>query len=134
MAATVSAKIAAPGLRTISGATTAGSSHTPYMKAWAGGNAVNAVPVAAHNRFHAQKTTPKAAPRTAVTTMSTVRQRLRPGCGSAISDDERTACSAMSPPDSLRRHDPDQVRGSAVSRTLSAEALPCRFLLLWPED
>src|SRR3954469_26048183 len=126
MAATVSAKIAAPGLRTISGATTAGSSHTPYMTAWAGGNAVNAVPVAAHSRFHAQKTTPKATPRTAVTTMSTVRQRLLPDCGSTDSD-ERTACSAMSPPDSLRRHDPDQVRGSAVSRTLSAEALPCRM-------
>ncbi len=30
-------------------------------------------------------------------------------------------------PDFLRRHDPDQVRGSAVSRTLSAPvALPCR--------
>ena len=28
--------------------------------------------------------------------------------------------------DSLRRHDPDQVRGSAVARTLSALALPCR--------
>src|SRR3954469_8954553 len=96
------------------------------MSAWAGGNAVNAVPVAAHSRFHAQKTTPKATPRTAVTTMSTVRQRLLPDCGSTDSD-ERTACSAMSPPDSLRRHDPDQVRGSAVSRTLSAEALPCRM-------
>src|SRR6266508_3890502 len=28
--------------------------------------------------------------------------------------------------DSLRWHDPDQVRGSAVARTLSALALPCR--------
>src|SRR5688500_18831796 len=80
-------------------------------------------------RFHAQKTTPKATPRTAVTTMSTVRQRL--GGASIPVDGGRTACSAMIPPDSLRRHDPDQVRGSAVSRTLSAEALPCRFLLLW---
>ena len=29
-------------------------------------------------------------------------------------------------PDSLRRCEPDQVRGSAVARTLSAGALPCR--------
>src|SRR3954470_6204048 len=125
MAATVSAKIAAPGLRTISGATAPGSSHTPYMTAWAGGNAVNAVPVATHSRFHAQKTTPKATPSTAVTTMSTVRQRAPPG--RSETDDGRTACSAMLPPDSLRRHDPDQVRGSAVDRTLSAGALPCRM-------
>src|SRR5919112_1591347 len=96
------------------------------MAAWAGGKAVKAAPVAAHSRFHAQKTTPKATPRTAVTTMSTVRQRMPEDAD----DDGRTACSAMIPPDSLRRHDPDQVRGSAVSRTLSAEALPCRFLLL----
>src|SRR3954451_24445983 len=85
-------------------------------------------------RFHAQKTTPKATPMTAVTTMSTVRHRatgpgpepVPPGCDDG-DDDGRTACSAMSPPDSLRRHDPDQVRGSAESRTLSAEALPCRM-------
>src|SRR3954453_15624859 len=38
--------------------------------------------------------------------------------------DERPARPWL-PPDSLRRHDPDQVRGSAGSRTLSAEALPC---------
>src|SRR5690348_3828118 len=75
IAATSSANRPAPGLRTTSGASTAGSSHTPYMNAWAGGNAANAAPVAAHSRFHAQKTTPKATPRTAVTTMSTVRQR-----------------------------------------------------------
>src|SRR6478735_724657 len=81
-------------------------------------------------RFHAQKTTPKATPRTAVTTMSTVRQRVPAAAGSVASDGGRTAESAMIPPDSLRRHDPDQVRGSAVARTLSAEALPCRFLLL----
>src|SRR3954471_9608189 len=84
-------------------------------------------------RFHAQKTTPKATPRTAVTTMSTVRQRPTGAdpdpapAGDDDDDDGRTACSAMSPPDSLRRHDPDQVRGSAESRTLSAEALPCRM-------
>src|SRR3954468_10902832 len=130
MAAISSANRPAPGLRTTSGARTAGISQTPYMKAWPGGKAAKAGPVPAQSRPQAQKTTPKAAPRTAVTTMSTVRQRLPPGCGSTDSDDERTACSAMSPPDSLRRHDPDQVRGSAVSRTLSAEALPCRFLLL----
>src|SRR6476620_8301129 len=82
-------------------------------------------------RFHAQKTTPKATPRTAVTTMSTVRQRAPARAGPGTSwDGGRTAESAMVPPDSLRRHDPDQVRGSAVARTLSAEALPCRFSLV----
>src|SRR4029450_10222975 len=107
-------------------ARTAGMSQTPYMNACAGGKAEKAVPVPAHSRPHAQKTTPKATPRTAVTTMSTVRQRPggRPG-PDASANDGLTAWSAMSPPDSLRRHDPDQVRGSAVSRTLSAEALPC---------
>src|SRR6476469_4568680 len=86
-------------------------------------------------RFQAQKTTPKATPRTAVTTMSTVRQRTvaRPLVSVVPVDGGRTAESAMIPPDSLRRHDPDQVRGSAVARTLSAEALPCRCFLLCRE-
>src|SRR5690349_20361376 len=97
------------------------------MSACPGGNAVKAAPVALHTRFQAQNTTPKATPSTAVTTMSTVRQRTIDA-----DDDGRTACSAMIPPDSLRRHDPDQVRGSAVSRTLSAEALPCRFPVVPP--
>src|SRR4051812_18654584 len=129
MAATSSANRPAPGLRMISGAMTAGSSQTPYMNAWAGGNAAKAAPVAAQSRFQAQKTTPKATPSTAVTTMSTVRQRRTGADPPAVSgdDDGRTACSAMSPPDSLRRHDPDQVRGSAEFRTLSAVALPCRM-------
>src|SRR3954451_22362784 len=64
------------------------------MAAWAGGKAVNAAPVATHSRFQAQKATPKATPRTAVTTMSTVRQRtLRPVPVPA--DEGRTAWSAM---------------------------------------
>src|SRR3978361_225250 len=87
IAATSWANGPAPGLRTTSGASTAGSSQTPYMKACAGGNAANAVPVAAHSRFHAQKTTPKATPSTAVTTMSTVRQR-RAGTASAERADD----------------------------------------------
>ena len=74
-----SANSPAPALRTMSGATTAGSSQTPYMKAWAGGNAAKAAPVAFHSRPQAQKTTPNATPRTAVTTMSTVRQRVAGG-------------------------------------------------------
>src|SRR3954451_12612900 len=122
-----SANSPAPALRTTSGARTAGSSQTPYMNARPGGNAVTAVPTAAHSRFQAQKTTPKATPSTAVTTMSTVRQRAVAPVFESVADDGRTACSAMSPPDSLRRHDPDQVRGSAANRTLSAEALPCRM-------
>src|SRR5688572_26470964 len=134
VAASSSANRPAPGLRMISGASTAGISQTPYMKACPGGKAAKAGPVLFHSRPQAQKTTPKATPRTAVTTMSTVRQRV-PRTGSDASfDDGRTAGPAMSPPDSLRRHDPDQVRGSAVSRTLSAEALPCRFLLLCRRD
>jgi hypothetical protein len=60
------------------------------MNAWAGGKAVNAAPVAFHSRPQAQNTTPKATPRTAVMTMSTVRQR--PGAPFPVaSDDERTA-------------------------------------------
>ena len=84
-----------------------------------------AAPGAAQSRPQAQKTTPKATPRTAVTTMSTVRQRraaLGVGTGGRRTDG---LIGHGLPPDSLRRHDPDQVRGSAVSRTLSAEALPC---------
>jgi hypothetical protein len=44
--------------------------------------------VAFHSRPHAQKTTPKATPRTAVMTMSTVRQRV---AVPVASDDGRTA-------------------------------------------
>src|SRR5689334_4832121 len=91
IAATSSANRPAPGLRTTSGASTAGSSHTPYMNAWAGGNAAKAAPVAAHNRFQAQKATPKATPRTAVTTMSTVRQRKLGTAPVSAGDDGRTA-------------------------------------------
>ena len=54
---------------------TAGSSHTPYSVACAGGNAENAPLVAVHRLFHAQNTTPKATAMVEATTMSTVRQR-----------------------------------------------------------
>src|SRR4051812_5994635 len=114
VAASVEANVAAPGLRTSSPATTPGMRYTPLSSPDAGGTA------RAATRFHPQNTTPKATPRTAVTTMSTVRQWAR-DTGSVVAvDGGRTARSAMAPPDSLRRHDPDQVRGSAVDRTLSA--------------
>src|SRR5688500_20194172 len=106
-----SAKRPAPALRTISGATTAGSSQTPYMNAWAGGKAVNAAPVAFHSSPHAQKTTPKAPPRTAVTTMSTVRQSV--AVPVASDDDGRTACPVLTRLGTLRRHYAEQGRVSA---------------------
>ena len=46
LAAISSANRPAPALRTTSGASTAGSSQTPYMNAWPGGKATNAVPTA----------------------------------------------------------------------------------------
>src|SRR3954469_12769766 len=120
-AASVEANTAAPGLRTSRPATTPGMRYTPLSRPETGGTA------SAASRFQAQKTTPKATPSPAVTTMSTGRQRAAAPVFEPVADDGRTACSAMSPPDSLRRHDPDQVRGSAANRTLSAEALPCRM-------
>src|ERR1700694_5227738 len=74
LAATSSVKRAAPGLRMMSPAGTAGTSQTPERMFWAGGIATNAGVAAAHTWFHAQKTTPKAIAIAAATTMSTVRQ------------------------------------------------------------
>ena len=74
LAATTSAKSAAPGLRTTKPATIAATNHTPYKRFCAGGTAANAGVVADHTSPHAQKTTPNATAIAAVTTMSTVRQ------------------------------------------------------------
>src|SRR4051794_39216098 len=156
-AASVEANTAAPGLRTSSAATTPGIRYTPLRIAASGGKKSSGAASTPKTRVQAQKTTPKATPRTAGTTMSTGRPRTpagNPARGAGGSGDGRAGPPApafsrhpaptdrwhrttdgrpdrpLLPPDSLRRHDPDQVRGSAVSRTLSAEALPCRFLLL----
>ena len=91
MLASSSANRPAPALRTMSGASTAGSSQTPYMTACPGGKAANGAPAAAQSSPQAQKTTPKATPRTAVTTMSTVRQRRVPRWPSEPADDGWTA-------------------------------------------
>ena len=76
VAASTIAKTAAPGLRTTNMTKTPGTSQTPYINACPGGNALKAGSSTAHNVFHAQNTTPKATPSTAVTTRSTVRQPL----------------------------------------------------------
>ena len=70
-AATTSAKSAAPGLRMMSGATIAGSNQTAYRRFWIGPIGARAVQIPPA----ATKTTPKATPMTAATTMSRVRQR-----------------------------------------------------------
>src|SRR3954468_17061014 len=95
-AARVEANTAAPGLRTSSPATTAGIRYTPLRIAASGGKKSSGAASTPKTRFQAQKATPKATPRTAATTMSTVRQRtLRPAPVPA--DDGRTAWSAMDP-------------------------------------
>src|SRR3954447_12880567 len=93
-AARVEANTAAPGLRTSSPATTAGIRYTPLRIAASGGKKSSGAASTPKTRFQAQKTTPKATPGTAVTTMSTVRQRTPAGTradGSVASDDGRTA-------------------------------------------
>src|SRR4051812_45779976 len=74
LAATSSAKSAAPGFLTMSPARTAGRSHTPYRMFCAGGSTANAGVAADQTKFHAQNTTPNATAIAAVTTMSTVLQ------------------------------------------------------------
>src|SRR4051794_17361823 len=93
-AASVEANTAAPGLRTSSAATTPGIRYTPLRIAASGGKKSSGAASTPKTRFQAQKTTPKATPRTAVTTISTVRQRPPAGTGtdgSVASDGGRRA-------------------------------------------
>src|SRR5215210_1137274 len=124
--------MAAPGLRITSAPRTPGTSHTPYMKPCAGGNAAKAAPVVFQSCPHAQNTTPKATAMEEATTMSTVRQRRGAGRAGSTAVGPWTAVevvlsvTAMLLSNSLRWHYPDQVRGSAETSALSALfALPC---------
>src|SRR3712207_9303403 len=83
MPASSSAKSPAPALRTTSGASTAGSSQTPYMTAWAGGKALKGGSSGAQRNPQAQKTAPKATPRGAGIAKVQVGQRAAAGGGSA---------------------------------------------------
>src|SRR5690606_4731562 len=112
------------------------------MTAWAGGKKMNSGSVACQSMPQNQNTTPMATPSTAATTMSTVRQAYGERCAEVFtggpfasvrtregSGQERPrGVSPGGTHDFLRWHDPDQVsKGLRGCRTLSAEALPCRF-------
>jgi hypothetical protein len=82
MAANVSAKIAAPGLRMMSMASTPGTSHMPETRYASG--LTCAANSGVQITFHCQKTTPKATPRTLATTMSTARQPVRASAADVV--------------------------------------------------
>ena len=137
-AATSSAKSAAPGLRMISGATSAGISQAPYSTFWTGPTNSTARQTAPN----AQKPTPNATPMTAAMTMSLVRQRVSgpatAGPWTVVAMVPNLLVNGAQPPTAgtastsrracfLRRYEPDQVpRVCGACHTLSARGAPRR--------
>src|SRR5699024_1470288 len=131
-AAIISASSAAPGLRTMSPASSAGRNQIPASRPSAGLNAAVSGPIRVYSCPYPRNATPKAAPLSTVTSRSTVRKRV---ITSPSSWKGRGAPVVLhGNPDSLRRCEPDQVRGSALAAHSQHRAvLPCQWMTV-PES